>query len=72
MRHLVARSVLSWRCCSALPVGSATASSLSVRFTAFRTPAVRGGTAAATVHTAPDDSAASGSSMTGSGARPPV
>ena len=54
MRHLVARSVLIAAMLLPVPVGSATAASLSVRFTAFRTPVVRGGTAAATVHTAPD------------------
>ena len=54
MRHLFASSALIAAMLLPVPVGSATAASLSVRFTAFRTPVDRGGTAAATVHTAPD------------------
>jgi len=54
MRHIVASSALIAAMLLPVPVGSATAASLSVRFTTLRTPVARGGTAAATVHTAPD------------------
>jgi hypothetical protein len=54
MRHLIASSALLAALLLPVPVGSAAAASLSVRFTALRTPVHRGGTAVATVHTAPD------------------
>lgn len=54
MRRFVASSALAAALLLPIPVGSATAASLSVRFTAFRTPVARGGTAAARVRTAPN------------------
>jgi hypothetical protein len=54
MRHLLASSAMLAALLLPVPVGTATAASLSVRFTALRTPVARGGTASATVHTATD------------------
>jgi hypothetical protein len=54
MRNLIASSAMLAALLLPVPVASTTAASLSVRFTALRTPVARGGTAVATVHTAPD------------------
>lgn len=54
MKRSVVGSALFATLLLPIPLGSATAASLSVRYTAFRTPVARGGTAAARVHTAPD------------------
>ena len=54
MKQLIASSAMLAALLLPVPVGSATAASLSVRFTALRTPVARGSTTTATVHTAPD------------------
>ncbi len=54
MRHLIASSALVAAMLLPIPVESATAASVSVRFAALRTPVARGGTVVAKVRTSPD------------------